>query len=183
VNILVDTPVWSLALRRKKDIGGGFPAHYDDTVPAFEKVAKTINAELDRLFPRSVEILAEPGRFLVASAASAVAKIIGRAVRGGKLCYYLDDGVYHTCSGVIFDHCRRSKGATQGSRGSSRARSVSSGCRSQAGRRSETSGSPVAGVKACSRPPRRRKILPSRPRGRIQARRRGWAPSHLGNVG
>jgi ornithine decarboxylase len=87
------------------DIGGGFPAHYDDTVPAFQKLARTINAELARLFPAPVEILAEPGRFLVASAATAVSKIIGKAVRGGKLCYYLDDGVYHTFSGVIFDHC------------------------------------------------------------------------------
>jgi ornithine decarboxylase len=88
------------------DIGGGFPAHYDDTVPAFQKLARSINAELGRLFPPPVEILAEPGRFLVASAATAVAKIIGKAVRGGKLCYYLDDGVYHTFSGVIFDHCQ-----------------------------------------------------------------------------
>lgn len=88
------------------DIGGGFPAHYDDSVPAFKSLAKTINSELDRLFPEPIEILAEPGRFLVASAATAVAQIIGKAVRGGKLCYYLDDGVYHTYSGVIFDHCR-----------------------------------------------------------------------------
>lgn len=88
------------------DIGGGFPAHYDDSVPAFKGLAKTINTELDRLFPEPIEILAEPGRFLVASAATAVAQIIGKAVRGGKRCYYLDDGVYHTYSGVIFDHCR-----------------------------------------------------------------------------
>ena len=88
------------------DIGGGFPAHYDDTVPAFKSLAETINAELDRLFPEPIEILAEPGRFLVASAATAVAQIIGKAVRGGKLCYYVDDGVYHTYSGVIFDHCQ-----------------------------------------------------------------------------
>src|SRR5215469_12738117 len=88
------------------DIGGGFPAHYDDTVPSFKKLATMINTELDRLFPKAIEILAEPGRFLVASAATAVAKIIGKAVRGGKLCYYLDDGVYHTFSGVIFDHCQ-----------------------------------------------------------------------------
>jgi ornithine decarboxylase len=88
------------------DIGGGFPAHYDDTVPAFRSLARTINAELNRLFPAPLEILAEPGRFLVASAATVVAKIIGKAVRGGKLCYYLDDGVYHTFSGVIFDHCQ-----------------------------------------------------------------------------
>jgi ornithine decarboxylase len=88
------------------DIGGGFPAHYDDTVPALKSLARIINAELDRLFPAPIEILAEPGRFLVASSATAVAKIIGKAVRGGKLCYYLDDGVYHTFSGVIFDHCQ-----------------------------------------------------------------------------
>ncbi len=100
------------------DIGGGFPAHYDDTVPAFHKLAKTINSELDRLFPEPIEILAEPGRFLVASAATAIARIIGKAVRDGKQCYYLDDGVYHTFSGVIFDHCQYhlksfKKGATQ----------------------------------------------------------------------
>src|SRR5271165_1156528 len=88
------------------DIGGGFPAHYDETVPPFRKLAKMINAELDRLFPAPIEILAEPGRFLVASAATAVAQIIGKAVREGKLCYYLNDGIYHTYSGMIFDHAR-----------------------------------------------------------------------------
>jgi ornithine decarboxylase len=88
------------------DIGGGFPAHYDDTIPAFKTLAKAINPELDRLFPPPIEILAEPGRFLVASAATAISKIIGKAVREGKLCYYVDDGVYHTFSGVIFDHCQ-----------------------------------------------------------------------------
>ena len=88
------------------DIGGGFPAHYDDTIPAFKTLAKAINPELDRLFPPPIEILAEPGRFLVASAATAISKIIGKAVREGKLCYYVNDGVYHTFSGVIFDHCQ-----------------------------------------------------------------------------
>jgi len=88
------------------DIGGGFPAHYDATVPPFTRVARIINAELDRLFPEPIEILAEPGRFLVASAATAVAQIIGKAIRGGKLCYYINDGVYHTFSGQIFDHAQ-----------------------------------------------------------------------------
>src|ERR1700761_771940 len=88
------------------DIGGGFPAHYDATVPPFAKVAKIINAELDRLFPKAIEILAEPGRFLVASAATAIARIIGKTIRGGKLCYYINDGVYHTFSGQIFDHAQ-----------------------------------------------------------------------------
>lgn len=87
------------------DIGGGFPAPYDNTVRPFRELARIINRELDRLFPEEIQILAEPGRFLVATSAVAVSKIIGKAVRDGKLCYYIDDGVYHTFSGVIFDHC------------------------------------------------------------------------------
>ena len=88
------------------DIGGGFPARYDNTIPPFKKLAKMINAELNRLFPEPIEILAEPGRFLVATAVTAIAQIIGKAVREGKLCYYINDGVYHTYSGQIFDHCQ-----------------------------------------------------------------------------
>lgn len=88
------------------DIGGGFPAPYDDSVQPFSELAKRINAELERLFPPEVKILAEPGRFIVATACTSVAKIIGKAVRHGKLCYYIDDGVYHTFSGIIFDHCQ-----------------------------------------------------------------------------
>jgi ornithine decarboxylase len=100
------------------DIGGGFPAAYDATVPKFSALAKKINHELDRLFPPEIEILAEPGRFLVASAGNAVSKIIGKAIRNEKMSYYVDDGVYHTYSGVIFDHCTYhlqsfKKGSTQ----------------------------------------------------------------------
>jgi ornithine decarboxylase len=87
------------------DIGGGFPAAYDPSVPKFATLAKKINHEIDRLFPKTIEILAEPGRFLVASSGTAVSKIIGKANRNGKRSYYIDDGVYHTFSGVIFDHC------------------------------------------------------------------------------
>ncbi len=88
------------------DIGGGFPAPYDAQVQPFEALARRINAEIDRLFPKDIEILAEPGRFLVATAGTAAAKVIGKARRDGKRCYYLDDGVYHTFSGIIFDHCQ-----------------------------------------------------------------------------
>ncbi len=87
------------------DIGGGFPAPYDATVRPFKELADILNGELERLFPKDVQICAEPGRFMVATAATAVSKIIGKARRDGKLCYYIDDGVYHTFSGVIFDHC------------------------------------------------------------------------------
>jgi len=88
------------------DIGGGFPAPYDQNVKPFRILAKRLNSELDRLFPKEIEILAEPGRFMIATAATAVSKIIGKAIRDGKLCYYIDDGVYHTFSGIIFDHCK-----------------------------------------------------------------------------
>jgi ornithine decarboxylase len=102
------------------DFGGGFPAPYDENVRPFEELARTLNREFDRLFPKNIEILAEPGRFLVATAATSVVKIIGTAVRDGKRCYYVDDGVYHTFSGIIFDHCQyhlkafdKRKGPTQ----------------------------------------------------------------------
>ena len=88
------------------DIGGGFPAPYDASVKPFRELAKVISGELDRLFPPEIQILAEPGRFLVASAGYAVSQVIGKAVRDGKTCYYINDGVYHTYSGVIFDHCK-----------------------------------------------------------------------------
>jgi ornithine decarboxylase len=88
------------------DIGGGFPAPYDTHVRPFAELAKTLNSEFDRLFPPEVEIVAEPGRFLVATAATLVVEIIGKAVRNGKQCYYVNDGVYGTYSGVLFDHCQ-----------------------------------------------------------------------------
>ena len=88
------------------DIGGGFPAPYNKHVRPFSELAKSINAEIDRLFPKDIQILAEPGRFLVATAAKSVARVIGKAVRDGKPCYYIDDSVYHTYSGIIFDHCQ-----------------------------------------------------------------------------
>ena len=88
------------------DIGGGFPAPYDATVRPLKELAKIINTEIDRLFPKHIQVLAEPGRFLVASAGYAISKIIGKAVRDGKTSYYINDGVYHTYSGVIFDHCK-----------------------------------------------------------------------------
>jgi ornithine decarboxylase len=87
------------------DIGGGFPAPYDRHVRPFRELARLINAEIDRLFPPDIQILAEPGRFFVATAAVAVARVIGKALRDGKRCYYIDDSVYHTYSGIIFDHC------------------------------------------------------------------------------
>ena len=86
------------------DIGGGFPVKYHPEVKSFKILAKQLNAEIKRLFPKDMQILAEPGRFLVANACSVVAKVVGKAFRDGKPCYYINDGVYHTYSGQVFDH-------------------------------------------------------------------------------
>ena len=88
------------------DIGGGFPAAYDRHVAPFSELARKINGEIERLFPKDIQIIAEPGRFLVATAATSIAQVIGKAVRDGKTCYFIDDSVYHTFSGIIFDHCQ-----------------------------------------------------------------------------
>ena len=88
------------------DIGGGFPVPYNRHVKPISALARKINAEIERLFPKEMEILAEPGRFLVATAAVSVARVIGKALRDGKTCYYIDDSVYHTFSGIVFDHCQ-----------------------------------------------------------------------------
>jgi ornithine decarboxylase len=87
------------------DIGGGFPVAYDRHVKPLGDLARVVNAEIARLFPPDIEILAEPGRYLVATAATALARVIGKAVRDGRVSYYIDDSVYHTFSGLIFDHC------------------------------------------------------------------------------
>lgn len=86
------------------DIGGGFPVAYDADVPRLEKLARIINTECKRLFPEDTELIAEPGRFMVANAATLVAEIIGKARRDGKIFYHINDGVYHTFSGVVYDH-------------------------------------------------------------------------------
>lgn len=86
------------------DIGGGFPVSYDKNVPEIEKIASVINSECRRLFPEDIELIAEPGRFLVANAATLITKIIGRAKRSGKVYYHIDDGVYHTFSGIVYDN-------------------------------------------------------------------------------
>ena len=73
-------------------------------IRSIRTLAKKLNTEIKRLFPEDMQILAEPGRFLVANTCTLVAKVVGKAVRDGKPCYYINDGVYHTYSGQVFDH-------------------------------------------------------------------------------
>ena len=86
------------------DIGGGFPVPYDSLAPKITDLAKVLNSEIKRLFPKDVEILAEPGRYMVATTGTLITEIIGKARRDGKIVYHINDGVYHTFSGVVYDH-------------------------------------------------------------------------------
>ncbi|MBF8268455.1 MAG: ornithine decarboxylase/arginine decarboxylase [Gammaproteobacteria bacterium] len=87
------------------DIGGGFPVNYCDTMPDIDTFCAPITEAL-RDLGEDLHIIAEPGRFLVAPAAISITAVTGKAARGGRNWYYLDDGVYGAYSGQIFDHAR-----------------------------------------------------------------------------
>lgn len=87
------------------DIGGGFPVRYNGDEQSFEELADIVNKELDRLFPKDcVSIVAEPGRFLVANAGTAISSVILAKHSTDLPCYHIDDGVYHTFSAIMYDH-------------------------------------------------------------------------------
>ena len=89
------------------DIGGGFPIHhFDYEDDPFERLGTVLAKELDRLFDANIRIIAEPGRFVVGPAGTLLMRVIGKAIRENKLWYYLDDGVYGSLSGQVFDHCK-----------------------------------------------------------------------------
>jgi ornithine decarboxylase len=87
------------------DIGGGFPVAYREPVMPIDRFCAPIRAALSAL-PPGVRVIAEPGRFIAAPAAIAVASVMGRARRDGRWWYYLDDGLYGSYSGQLFDHSR-----------------------------------------------------------------------------
>lgn len=84
------------------DIGGGFPVTYSKQMMPIEQFCLPINEALNEL-PETVQVLAEPGRFIVAPAVMSVASVMGQAEREGNIWYYLDDGIYGSFSGLIFD--------------------------------------------------------------------------------
>jgi ornithine decarboxylase len=90
------------------DIGGGFPVDYK----LDGKSAVDIDAycapirEALKAVPEDIHVIAEPGRFLVGPAATAIGQVVGKAERGGQTWYYLDDGVYNSYSGRIYDHAQ-----------------------------------------------------------------------------
>ncbi len=86
------------------DIGGGFPVDYDNAGETdIREFCKPIVAALANV-PEGVRIIAEPGRFISAPCMIGICSVTGKSMRFGKPWYYLDDGVYCSYSGQIFDH-------------------------------------------------------------------------------
>ncbi|MDX9787057.1 MAG: type III PLP-dependent enzyme [Desulfobacterales bacterium] len=84
------------------NIGGGFPAAYEADTADIGEFCAPIRAALGTL-PEHLRVIAEPGRYLAAPSVTAVTSVVGKAYREGRWWYYLDDGVYGSFSGRIFD--------------------------------------------------------------------------------
>lgn len=86
------------------DIGGGFPVDYfnaeDTDIDAF---CAPIREACNKL-PVNLELKAEPGRFIAAPCMISVSSVVGVSRRQDVPWYYVDDGVYGSYSGQIFDH-------------------------------------------------------------------------------
>ncbi len=84
------------------DIGGGFPIPEPKVKFNLPEMLQQINARLDEDFP-NIEIWSEPGRYICGTAVNLITSVIGVTERGGHPWYFLDEGLYGTFSGVIFD--------------------------------------------------------------------------------
>ena len=91
---------------RLLDIGGGFPVEYVEPVPPIDEFCLPIVDALDEHIRPGIKIISEPGRFIAASPVTLVCTVVGKSLRDGKIWYYLDDGLYSTFSGILFDHCQ-----------------------------------------------------------------------------
>jgi len=90
------------------DIGGGYPGNKGTSI---DKIAEVVNSALDEYFPdpELVRVIAEPGRFYVASAFILATNIHSkREVPNGKdvshIMYYINDGVYGSFNSLLYDH-------------------------------------------------------------------------------
>jgi ornithine decarboxylase len=90
---------------RTLDIGGGFPIDYGQQPLPIEEYCAPIRSALSLLEP-GVRVIAEPGRYIAAPAAVAVSSVMGRALRDHRWWYYLDDGLYGSYSGRMYDHAK-----------------------------------------------------------------------------
>jgi len=103
------------------NIGGGFP-HDNES---FESVASRIRGSLAKLFPEDADqlhVMAEPGRYMVATAETLAVNVIGMSTRnaGDAICvadnnssygdprrkYFINDGIYGSFNCLMYDHAQ-----------------------------------------------------------------------------
>lgn len=86
------------------DIGGGLPIpSIDNPDIKLDEMTDFIRDSLEELFP-DMEIWAEPGRYMCGTAVNLVTSVIGTKQRNGQPWYILDDGMYGSFNGLVFDH-------------------------------------------------------------------------------
>ena len=101
---------WDLAAQRGfslevLDIGGGFPAPYRDSAPGMASFGQVVMDGLRESFgDLRIRLIAEPGRGLCAESTTLITQVIGKNTRWGMPWYYIDDGLYGSFSGKVFDH-------------------------------------------------------------------------------
>lgn len=87
------------------DIGGGFPAPNRHDAPSMESFGEIVTGGLREYFgDLPIRIIAEPGRGLCAESTNLITRVIGKSVRWGMPWFFLDDGIYGSFSGKVFDH-------------------------------------------------------------------------------
>ncbi len=82
---------------RLLNIGGGFPVRHVKPIPSIEIIGQVVNEGL-KAFPEDVQVVAEPGRYLVSDAGYFVCRVLGTATRAGKRWMHWDAGLF---GGVI----------------------------------------------------------------------------------
>lgn len=88
------------------DLGGGFPAPYrGDSLLTLESYCQQLSVSLEECFGDiSVRVIAEPGRGMCGDTVSLITSVIGKSVRGDRTWYIIDEGMYGSFSGQVFDH-------------------------------------------------------------------------------
>jgi ornithine decarboxylase len=82
---------------RLLNIGGGYPVRHVKPIPSIEMIAQVVSEGL-KAFPPEVQVIAEPGRYLVSDAGYFVCRVLGTANRAGKRWMHWDAGMF---GGVI----------------------------------------------------------------------------------
>ena len=78
---------------RLLNIGGGFPVRHVKPIPCIEVIGEVVNEGL-KAFSEEVQVIAEPGRYLVSDAGYFVCRVLGTATRDGKRWMHWDAGLF-----------------------------------------------------------------------------------------